>query len=118
MFGLIAILATVAGTHLPICDGYISNPTPAQRAMDAAAICAATRLPATSNVIGTVLAAGPWRVVWARPLGSEPGVFFFRNKGGKLHCVNTWGGVLSGPADRDEALRWAADKIAALATLA
>ena len=101
----IAALAVLSGTHLPACASYLVHPTAAEHIQDAALVGRAAKRAAEPSSIGAVIAGRGWRIVWAAPANSEPGVFFFRGTRPPLGFVDVWGG----PADtQGEAARWAA----------
>lgn len=76
--------------------------TPAVRTAEVARIGAATHARIIPASVEYILAAAPWRIVWATPQEAERGVYFFRS--GRL--VDTWGGVLA-PGERRDGVNWA-----------
>lgn len=99
------LAAAVAAAHPAIrCERYVVEPTPEQGMADAALVRKASGHDASPRSLGTAMAMGTWRVVWARPEDSEGGVFFFHGPRGAERFVNVWGGPTS---DRAAAFRWA-----------
>ena len=105
LFTLIAAAAIAANGNAG-CGRYEVVPTVEQGMSDAALVRRASGHDASPRSLGTALAEGTWRAVWARPDDSEGGVFFFHNQ----QFVDVWGGPTS---NRSGAFSWATRKVGA-----
>ena len=108
-------LAGLVATPAAGCASYEVTPGPEQGMADAALVRQASGHDASPRSLGTALAMGSWRIVWARPDDSEPGAFFFHGRPGAERFVNVWSGPTS---DRAGAYRWATRRVGAPASLA
>ena len=112
---MLALLMLFAAQPNPVCTRYVVVPGPEQGFADSALVTKAIHHETGPRDLGTVLAMGQWRVVWAAPSDSEHGVFFFRGARGSERFINAWGGA---GASRQEAFRWATHTIHVPAPLA
>lgn len=94
---IIALYSALAGAPLgqmPACNKFLVDPGPEQGMSDAALVSRASHHATGPRDLGSAMAGRGWRIVWATPADSEPGVFFFRGRPGAApRLVDTWGGT-------------------------
>lgn len=101
---LVALAGAPSFSSAMTCDRYVVDPGPEQGMADAALVRRASGHDVSPRSLGTTLASGEWRVVWAHPDYSEPGIFFFRGPRDYERLVDIWGGPTS---DEAGAYHWA-----------
>jgi hypothetical protein len=97
---------TVGGGHLPACAAYDVTLDRGARVALSRQVRAATHQVTSPSDVTAAIGSNNWRIVWANPRGSEPGVFLFRIAHGRFHYVNVWGGVAT-EDERREVVAWA-----------
>ena len=98
------LMLLTAAQPNPACARFVVDPGPKQGIADSELVTKASHHQTGPRDLGTVLAMGRWRIVWAAPADSEHGVFFFRGATGSERFLTVWGGA---GASRQEAFGWA-----------